>query len=78
MSKPLTATEIEEDNKKFAEEMSRIVKQIQEQMKYNIVKDLHYGDIIFNDPIKPESTEEQLCTCSSKDLFNFGCRCGGK
>lgn len=29
------------------------------------------------EPMQPEA-KVKLCTCSSRDLFNFGCRCGGK
>lgn len=29
--------------------------------------------------LEPAVTQgEHLCTCSSYDIFNFGCKCGGK
>lgn len=28
--------------------------------------------------IQPASKTDKTCSCNAKDLFTFGCRCGGK
>lgn len=28
--------------------------------------------------LEPITQEVKMCVCSSRDLFHFGCRCGGK
>ena len=31
----------------------------------------------YDKPMKSTMNEPNLCTCSSRDLFNYGCKCGG-
>ncbi len=57
------------------------IRQIGQEFKFN--EFLEYGyEIVGNDkdvpPPIPHNSKEHLCSCSNYDLFNFGCRCGGK
>lgn len=38
----------------------------------------NYLRLVKTDNTTTSSKEEETCTCSSIDLFNYGCQCGGK
>jgi hypothetical protein len=35
-------------------------------------------DAISKPTVNPQNQEPKLCSCTSRDLFHFGCKCGGK